>query len=199
MAIIFAQLYIKSKCYGVHCFLTRLRDKATYLPMPGVIVGDCGPKIGFHGVDNGFIGFRNYRISGDSLLDRFSQVLENGDFVSPFKSSEERFAVVLGALEEGRVSLVGGAQNLLRNGLAIAGRYSARRNQFGKSETKEDAIFGYQTTQMRLIIPMAEHIGIRFSTFDLAVRWKDILVLFLYKLINLYLACSSRSQKRFRS
>jgi len=78
--------------------------------MPGVTLGDCGPKIGFQGIDNGFIGFRNYRINKESLLDRFSQVLDNGDFVSSFKSSEERFAVVLGALEEGRVSLVGGAQ-----------------------------------------------------------------------------------------
>lgn len=113
MAIIFAQLLIKKKNYGVHCFLIRLRDKNTYMPMPGVIVGDCGPKIGFHEVDNGFIGFRSYRISRDSLLDRFSQVLDNGDFRSIFKSSEERFAAVLGALEEGRVSLVGGAQVFL--------------------------------------------------------------------------------------
>jgi len=41
--------------------------------------------------------------------------------------------------------------------------------------SKEDAIFGYQTTQMRLIIPLAEHLSIRFSMFDLGIRWREIL------------------------
>jgi acyl-CoA oxidase len=78
--------------------------------MPGVIIGDCGPKLGFQTIDNGFIGFRNYRIEKESLLDRFSQVSDTGEFQSIFQTSDERFATVLGALEEGRLGIVGSAQ-----------------------------------------------------------------------------------------
>lgn len=42
--------------------------------MPGVIVGDCGSKIGLNGIDNGFLIFKNYRVPYDALLDRFSQI-----------------------------------------------------------------------------------------------------------------------------
>jgi len=30
--------------------------------LDGVLIGDCGGKIGLHLIDNGFIGFKNYRI-----------------------------------------------------------------------------------------------------------------------------------------
>ena len=57
MGVIWAQLYIKDKCYGVHAFLAPLRDRQTYKVFPGVLIGDCGPKAGLNGVDNGFILF----------------------------------------------------------------------------------------------------------------------------------------------
>lgn len=40
--------------------------------MPGVIIGDCGSKIGLNAIDNGFLSFTYYRVPYDSLLDRFS-------------------------------------------------------------------------------------------------------------------------------
>lgn len=42
--------------------------------MPGVTIGDCGPKNGFEGIDNGWLMFKNVKIPYDNLLDRFSSI-----------------------------------------------------------------------------------------------------------------------------
>ena len=74
MAVIWAQLYIEGKCYGVHAFIVPIRDQVTYKPLPGVLLGDCGHKSGMNGVDNGFMIFDKVRIPKDNLLDRISGV-----------------------------------------------------------------------------------------------------------------------------
>jgi acyl-CoA oxidase len=110
MSCIFAQLYVNGNCHGVHTFLVPLRNKTTNLPYPGVLVGDCGPKVGNENIDNGFIGFHNYRIPREALLDRFSQVSEEGVFSSSITNPDVRFATALGALEEGRMTIATGSQ-----------------------------------------------------------------------------------------
>ena len=45
--------------YGPHGFIVQIRSLATHQPLPGVTVGDIGPKFGYNGVDNGFLRF-NY-------------------------------------------------------------------------------------------------------------------------------------------
>ena len=110
MSTIFAQLYVKGISQGVHCFLVPLRKKSDNTTFPGVMCGDCGPKIGNECIDNGFIAFNNYRVPREALLDRYSQVSEDGVFSSQITSPDVRFATVLGALEEGRTTLTGGTQ-----------------------------------------------------------------------------------------
>lgn len=78
VSVIFAQLYIGEKCYGPHAFIVPIRDRETHLPLPGVILGDCGKKIWKDGVDNGFMLFNNVRIPRDNLLNKFSNVTEDG-------------------------------------------------------------------------------------------------------------------------
>ena len=51
-AVVYARLLIDGKDYGVHEFMVQLRDE-THKPMPGVEVGDIGPKLGYNLVDNG--------------------------------------------------------------------------------------------------------------------------------------------------
>jgi acyl-CoA oxidase len=106
MAVIFAQLYVKDKWHGVHAFVVRLRDKDHHA-LKGVILGDCGPKIGFDNLDNGFIGFDNYHIPKDSLLNKHSDISDEGEFTSNIDSPDKRFAVVLGALGEARMGIIG--------------------------------------------------------------------------------------------
>lgn len=78
MAVVWAQLYIGTNCYGVHAFLVQLRDHQTYKVLPGVLIGDCGHKAGLNGVDNGFILFDNYSIPKDNLLDKLSSINDKG-------------------------------------------------------------------------------------------------------------------------
>lgn len=74
MSVIWAQLYVQNKCYGVHAFVVPIRDRTTHKLLPGVLVGDCGPKNGCNEIDNGFILLDNVRVPVDSLLDRISQI-----------------------------------------------------------------------------------------------------------------------------
>lgn len=80
--MIWAQLVIKGKRYGIHPFVVPLRDRKTMKAFSGVLVGDCGSKFGLHGIDNGYIGFVNYKIPFENLLDRVSGVDESGNFRS---------------------------------------------------------------------------------------------------------------------
>jgi acyl-CoA oxidase len=105
MGIIFAQLYTKGQCHGIHAFLVSLRNRFDNMPHPGVFLGDTGPKIGNEAVDNGFIGFFHYRVPRKALLDRFSQVNKDGTFSSQISNPDVRFATALGALSEGRVGV----------------------------------------------------------------------------------------------
>ena len=57
-----ARLIIKGRDYGIHAFLTPLRDPTTHRPFPGVKIGDIGPKFGLNAVDNGFAKFEYYAI-----------------------------------------------------------------------------------------------------------------------------------------
>jgi len=74
MAIVWAQLYIKNKLHGLHAFVVPLRCRKTHNVLPGITIGDCGPKFGLNAVDNGFILFDKFRIPVNNLLDKVSGV-----------------------------------------------------------------------------------------------------------------------------
>ena len=46
----------------MHAFITPIRDLATHKPLPGVTIGDIGPKFGYNGVDNGFLRFEYVKL-----------------------------------------------------------------------------------------------------------------------------------------
>ena len=49
---VFVRLIIDGKDYGIHPFLVQLRGE-NHKPLPGIEVGDIGPKFGLNNVDNG--------------------------------------------------------------------------------------------------------------------------------------------------
>lgn len=55
MCVLWAQLIVDGISYGPHPFVFRLRCSKTHRVLPGITIGDCGPKNGGNGIDNGFI------------------------------------------------------------------------------------------------------------------------------------------------
>ena len=61
-AIVFAQAIANGKKLGLLCFMMQVRDPLTNEPMPGIKVGDCGSKFGYHDKDNGWMIMDKVRI-----------------------------------------------------------------------------------------------------------------------------------------
>ena len=66
--ILMARLFTKGKDYGMHAFITQIRDLETHKPLPGVTIGDIGPKFGYNGVDNGFLRFEYVKLRTNTSL-----------------------------------------------------------------------------------------------------------------------------------
>lgn len=54
-------------------------------------------------MDNGWIEFQNYRIPVDNMLDKISQINEEGKFVTSIAKDGKRFAIQIGTMIGGRV------------------------------------------------------------------------------------------------
>ena len=108
ICVIWAQLLIDDKWFGVHAFVAWIRDKKLWELLPGVIIGDCGLKQGVHGIDNGFLVFENFWIPSSALLDRFCKVTPKGEYESPLKSSTW-FSLSLASLSAGRLTITAGS------------------------------------------------------------------------------------------
>jgi acyl-CoA oxidase len=61
-SVMWAQLIIDGESQGPHPFIFPIRCLKTHQVLPGITIGDCGPKNGYNLVDNGFIIIDNVRI-----------------------------------------------------------------------------------------------------------------------------------------
>ena len=59
MSVFWAQLIIDGVLYGPHPFIIPLRDEITHEVLPGIKIGDVGPKNGNDAIDNGWIRIAN--------------------------------------------------------------------------------------------------------------------------------------------
>ncbi|CAH2262988.1 jg18691 [Pararge aegeria aegeria] len=149
--LVMAQLCINGTCHGLHIFLVQIRDYDTHEPLPGIKVGEIGPKMGFNTADNGFLGFDNCRIPRSNMLMKNVQVLRDGTYVKPKHNK-----LAYGSMVLTRVMLITDLANQLSRAATIAVRYSAVRHQSQiKSDEPECQILDYVSQQHKLFICLA--------------------------------------------
>ena len=149
-SVVMAQLYSNGQKHGVHPFVIQIRDMNTMQPLPGVEVGDIGPKMGYEFKDNGYLRLTNVRVAKDALLGRFIQVSSSGDVKLTGNPK-----VMYSSMMSIRLLLLATSYTNILKGVTIATRYSYLRTQFKDSEGKEIPIINYQMQKEKLYIPLS--------------------------------------------
>ena len=110
---------------------------------PGVTVHDMGVKIGQNGVDNAIIAFDKVRIPRENMMNRHTDVDEQGKFSSHIKGISQRFFKVTERLLSGRLCIASMAVGANRACLYIAITYAKQRLAIGKTGESDTPIFDY--------------------------------------------------------
>ncbi|KAI8900767.1 acyl-CoA dehydrogenase/oxidase C-terminal [Globomyces pollinis-pini] len=168
---VYAQMIVKGKNYGVKTFIVQLRDPKTFNLMPGVVIGDCGAKMGRHGIDNGWIQFTHVRIPRSHMLMKHSKVSRDGKVTEPPLAQ-----LAFGALINGRVTMVTDSGNISKKALTIAIRYAAIRRQFGARKDKpETKILDYVIHQYRLMPLLAQAFAMHFTGIEVLDMYDSLM------------------------
>ncbi|EMG50433.1 POX2 Acyl-coenzyme A oxidase 2 [Candida maltosa Xu316] len=144
--VCYARLIVKDIDYGVKTFVVPLRD-STHNLLPGVAIGDIGPKLGRQGVDNGWIQFTEVRIPRFFMLQRWCKVDRQGNVTLP---PLEQLSYI--SLLEGRVGMATDSYRIGARYTTIALRYAVARRQFSKGDGQpETKLIDYTLHQRRLL------------------------------------------------
>jgi len=174
-AVVYAQLIIGERRFGVHVFMVQLRDE-NLRPLPGIEVGDVGTKMGELSIDIGYLRMNRVRIPLRCMMAKRQYVTEDGKYVrrqdekkeggsegaaTPKKKDKMAYLTMMGA----RTTLAGGAAGALSKACVIAIRYAAVRKQGFSDETErsEVSILDYTFTQYRLLKQLSFALANKFA------------------------------------
>ncbi|KAF6750439.1 acyl-CoA oxidase [Ephemerocybe angulata] len=152
--VVQAKLILGGKDLGPHLFFVQLRSLKDHTPLPGIVIGDIGPKsgAGFGPTDNGFARFDHVRIPKDQMLSRFAQVTEDGRYQQPPHAK-----LSYGGMLYIRANMVTGGGWLMAKAATVAIRYGTvrRQGEIGP-DGLEKQIISYPSTYYRLL-PILSH------------------------------------------
>eukprot|EP01122_Echinamoeba_exundans_P014851 TRINITY_DN6822_c0_g1_i1.p1 TRINITY_DN6822_c0_g1~~TRINITY_DN6822_c0_g1_i1.p1 ORF type:complete len:675 (+),score=110.06 TRINITY_DN6822_c0_g1_i1:97-2121(+) len=172
-AVVFAQLRLpgEKESRGPHPFLVPLRSLSDHSPLPGVQVGDIGPKMGFAAVDNGFASFNHVRIPRRNMLARYSHVTEGGKYVQAPNQK-----LLYGSMLAVRAGLVRACARAMAAASTIVVRYSAVRRQFGDAATGgvEKQILDHRMQQFRVLPSVAYAYALTFTADWMEARFAQM-------------------------
>lgn len=169
-AIVVANLYINGQLYGPHPFMVQTRNSQTWEPMPGIEIGEIGPKMGCNNFNNGYLGLNKVRIPRTNMLMKNSQVLEDGTYVQPPALVLNYFTMMFI-----RVTILYAMASSLSKAATIAIRYAAVRRQSPIEPDKpEPQIIDHVTQQYKLFPHLAAAVVFRLTFFHYFQLFEEI-------------------------
>ncbi|XP_037347699.1 peroxisomal acyl-coenzyme A oxidase 2 [Talpa occidentalis] len=163
-ALVLAQLICSGAQQGMHAFIVPIRSLQDHTPLPGITVGDIGPKMNFEHTDNGFLQLDHVRVPRENMLSRFAQVLPNGTYIKLGTKQSNYLSMVVVRVE----LLLGEIIPLLQKACIIAIRYSViRRQSYLRPGNPEAKVLDYQTQQQKLFPQLASAYAFHFLAQNL--------------------------------
>ena len=105
-----------------------VRDPKTFKPLPGIEVGDIGPKQGFNTKDNGYALFNKVVIPRRNMLMKYHVVSKSGEY--SLRGNEKISYATMLMTRSGINNIV---LNQYSKIITIATKYSILRTQFKNS------------------------------------------------------------------
>ncbi|XP_053456297.1 peroxisomal acyl-coenzyme A oxidase 2 isoform X2 [Nycticebus coucang] len=151
-ALVLAQVICSGARQGMHAFIVPIRSLQDHTPLPGITVGDIGPKMNFDQTDNGFLRLDHVRVPRENMLSRFTQVLPDGTYIKLGTAKSNYLAMVVTRVK----LLLGEILPLMKKACVIAIRYSVIRRQSKLRPSGPEAkVLDYQTQQQKLFPQLA--------------------------------------------